>query len=346
MRIKRILFYFVMLLLMLPAFAFSQSEQIKEYKVIKGDTLWDIAHKELQDPFLWPKIWKENPSINNPDRIYPDQSLKIPLYLIMREPAEELASEEPLDKEVAAVMAEPPKKESLSPMKVTPPLIHRNIYTTSGYLGTVETFAGTIDGHPSGRTLYGNNDVVYVKLSSEAKPGDRFYIFDALREVTHPVTGEKMGSIVEPVGVLVITKLEHGQVLGKIEQAFSDIVAGNFLNPYFEMTLPAVEQPFRRPDVSGYVVASRKLRFWSVTSDIVYIDRGSNDGLMPGDLIGSMSPSGTYNKPYNIPNGLLQVISTEKKTATALVVKVSENTADRLIIPGNVLIKAEENSGY
>ena len=60
-------------------------QEIKDYKVKGGDTLWDISNKELQDPFLWPKIWKENPGIVNPDRIYPDQSIKIPLYLLQKE---------------------------------------------------------------------------------------------------------------------------------------------------------------------------------------------------------------------------------------------------------------------
>lgn len=49
----------------------------KEHTVVTGDTLWDISSKEIADPFLWPKIWKENPEIKNPDRIYPGQKVKI-----------------------------------------------------------------------------------------------------------------------------------------------------------------------------------------------------------------------------------------------------------------------------
>ena len=85
MLIKKLLPYFITVGLILPAFAFSQTEEIKEYKVKGGDTLWDISNKELQDPFLWPKIWKNNPEISNPDRIYPGQSIKIPLYLLQKE---------------------------------------------------------------------------------------------------------------------------------------------------------------------------------------------------------------------------------------------------------------------
>lgn len=82
-----------MLAFMVIAFSFltssGQDMEYKEYKVLKGDTLWDISSKEIKDPFLWPKIWKENPEIKNPDRITPNQMIKIPLRLIQKEQEEE-----------------------------------------------------------------------------------------------------------------------------------------------------------------------------------------------------------------------------------------------------------------
>jgi len=81
----RTLRYALIVFLLLPLITFAQTQEIKEYKVIKGDTLWDITKKELNDPFLWSKVWKENPRIANPDLIYPDQMIKIPLYPIQEE---------------------------------------------------------------------------------------------------------------------------------------------------------------------------------------------------------------------------------------------------------------------
>ncbi len=48
------------------------------YIIKRGDTLWDIAHTFMKDPFLWPFIWKANPTISNPDLIYPGSTLAIP----------------------------------------------------------------------------------------------------------------------------------------------------------------------------------------------------------------------------------------------------------------------------
>lgn len=326
--------FFLVLILVFPAIASSQKMEYKDYKVVEGDTLWDISTRELKDPFLWPKIWKENPEVKNPDRIYPDQVIRIPLYLIQQ-------PEQPVVEQVPIQAPAPVVEEAPKPVvKVTPPLVHQNIYISSGFLGDISSFAGSIDGHASGRTLFGNNDKVYVTLNGDAKVGDRFYIYRKENKVTHPNTGQFMGYVIEPKGILEIVKFEYGHTIAQILQVFGDIYVGDMLNPFFQMKPPVVEHPFRRPEIDGYVVASRQLRLWNALSDIVFIDRGSSHGLQPGDLIGTVSDVKVITK-YTIPNGILQVIKTEETTSTALVVKINERTPDRLIIPGNRLVRAE-----
>lgn len=48
-----------------------------EVIVTKGDTLWDISGRFLQHPWEWPRLWKRNPSIKNPDLIYPGDRLRL-----------------------------------------------------------------------------------------------------------------------------------------------------------------------------------------------------------------------------------------------------------------------------
>jgi nucleoid-associated protein YgaU len=48
------------------------------YAIKPGDTLWDIARRELGDPLAWAAIWQLNPCIENPDLIYAGQALLLP----------------------------------------------------------------------------------------------------------------------------------------------------------------------------------------------------------------------------------------------------------------------------
>ena len=78
--IKKI--FHLILVAMLASAAMAQDVSVRsdhpdEYVVVKGDTLWDISGKFLEQPWQWPAIWHANPQIENPHLIYPGDRISL-----------------------------------------------------------------------------------------------------------------------------------------------------------------------------------------------------------------------------------------------------------------------------
>ena len=308
----------IVLIFLIPSYSFSQIQETKEYKILKGDTLWDISKKELSDSFLWPKIWKENPAITNPDRVYPGQIIIIPLYLLQPEkkeveeaaPAPEVPPAPP--KEMAKEVTPPPAPEAR-------PLVDTSLVIAGGYIAPSVEGIGAVTGSPSGRSLFGSNDMIFVKTDRPAYVGETFYIIRSGGPVYHPVTNKKIGYIVHILGVAEITRLKYGETEAKITECYNDILDGDLLDDYYVINPPIVDEPFRTPDIDGVVVAGGSARTMNSNFDVVFLDKGSDDGIEVGDMFRTIKTAGGHR----IPNGTIQVINENDATATAVVRKAS-----------------------
>jgi hypothetical protein len=336
-RLMGLMKYVMILSMLFPSIAFSQRQEIKEYKeykVVKGDTLWDISKKELNDSFLWPKVWKENPSITNPDRLYPGQIIKIPLYLIQKEKSGEEVAPKPAEAVKEPVKVEEAQKEEMPAVEVEHPLVSRDRLISSGYIADeIPAGVGKVGDSPFGRTLFGNEDSVYVTIDHPVQVGDRFYVIKVSEPVEHPVTGKKVGYVVMIRGVAEITKIERGETMAIITKSFGEINTGDRLEPYYEIEPPMTDGHFRTPDINGMILAANRGAIFQGMLDVIYVDRGCRDGIEVGDMFMTIAV-GTHA----VPNGVIQVISCKDHTATAV---IKDNSAP--ISPGNIFARLEKN---
>lgn len=313
---KTIVINIGILVLLLNSGVSAQTQDVKEISVTRGDTLWTISGKELSDPFLWPKVWKENPEIKNPDRIYPGQTIRIPLYLLRDTAAVE---EQPpvAEAPVAApeVAAESPAMKEVPPPVVAPgPMVNKNILISSGYISESVGRLGEISGSPSSRNMFGDNDIVFVKTNMQVKVGDRFYIVRVRELIEHPVTRKKMGYLIEIRGIAEISQFEYGQTKARIIKAFGEILTGDILDAFFEMDPPVAKDSYRRPEISGNVIAAKDMNFMNALLNIVYLDKGLQDGVEVGDMFKTVNID-----KHMVNSGIIQVISVRDNTSAAIV---------------------------
>lgn len=320
MQRKSIMFSRIVLFLLLLSLPAGLSAQVQEYQAYKdytverGDTLWDITKEELQDPFLWPKVWNENPDIDNPDKIYPNQKIKIPLHLLQKEMAP------PAPKPMVKPSVKPKPEEQ--PVIITKPsqkeyLVDKNLLILSGYIADALHSVGTIYDKPGEITNLTKGDYAYIKTSDMVRKGDKFYIIYPVGEVKHPVTGRYVGVRIAILGTAEVVDENDPKIF--ITSSYVEIPVGSLIDNYYEIEPPlAVDNP-RNPEINGYIVTTLRRIYAHGNMDIVFIDKGKNDGLEVGDVLAT-----TLQSEHKIFNGVVQIISTRPSTSAAIIRKAAK----------------------
>ncbi len=281
-----------------PAAGGEARDEVFTYTVIKHDTLWDISDKFLKDPFKWPRIWKHNPYIKNPHLIYPGDVVRITpdgIEIIRRVEKKVDVGALPVvplePEEEAVVMLEPALEPPPPPPpgpRYSAPRMARKGFISDGELDSSGAIIGPKKmGLKDMAILIQEGDEVFVsfKDASGVEAGGRYTIFKVGSRVTHPVTGRKLGYMIDILGDLVV--IGTGDVMeARINDAFKEIEVdeGALLKRYKE---PATEVELAESEkgVSGYVLASLEGEENSVEGDIIYIDKGEDDGLMNGNVM-------------------------------------------------------------
>ena len=131
------------------------------------------------------------------------------------------------------------------------------------------------------------------------------------------------------LGFLQITEIRGETVIAKIDGIYSEITRGNEL---FEYVPRRKEIALQRgtTDKRGYIVATSESKGAQSINDVIFVDLGSDDGLVSGNLLYISRPreastemvrqAGEMQLP-DVVLGAAIAIETKAKTASAVIIK-------------------------
>lgn len=308
-------------------------EQGRIHVVVGGDTLWDISESYLGTPWVWPSIWESNPGVANPHRIFPDDQIWItPSKMKRVTPAEaaELLARSPIVDEPMAELPPAAVEEFVDATPMTPSYgtleftgMHAVAYISEEqYEGS-----GAIVDSPSPHTLLAETRRAYVNLGdAEVSVGDQFSIVRATEEVRDPATNRKIGILVERLGWLEVTRTRGESSEAMIKQSYAEIERGDRILPKEDLSQ---EVPVRSAgnEVGGLVAHFQSSRTVMAQRDVVFLNRGTEDGVEVGVPLeiyreGGKARDALQKRSVALPEDVvagLVVISAEPDTSVAVV---------------------------
>lgn len=255
------------------------------YTVQKGDTLWGISGRFLSEPWRWPQLWQANPQIKNPDLIFPGDELEL-VYVDGKPRLTKRGSRA----SSGVVKLSPRLRVSEAPVPTVPmdaigPFLTRPVVMASERDFDVAPY---VLAFPDRRIRAGAGDAFYARDIGQPI-GARFDIVRKAGELRSGDTNELLGFGAIFVGTAVLTAPGDPATL-EVDAARFDVRVGDRLIPAGGEDVYQDFQP-RAPayPVYGSIIAMSGYSGGSVMQggrfDIVVLDRGQQDGLVPGDVL-------------------------------------------------------------
>ncbi len=315
MRLRiQIILYFMLAFMLVPCVSKAEEEPVI-YVIQKGDTLWGLSERFMNDPFYWPNLWSKNQFVTNPHLIFPGQKVRF------RDGHLEIVEPETAVQKAAPVAEPEVAKEQKFSVRGNEGWLMENGINADGMV-----IAGQ-----HGRLILGEEDTAYTDIGTDHKgeDGKKYTILRKSDLIRHPVTRIDLGYKVMPLGVLQITHATKLNSRAIITSSFKEVEPGDLLVPYKPLKRKEVGLKATTKDLHGYIVESGNGNNTLAAGDVVYLDLGKAQGAEEGNMlyiIRRVEIEKMMVKRYvgTLPNeviGALVIVETAKNTSTAIVVK-------------------------
>lgn len=271
------------------------------YTVVQGDTLWDIAGRFLEQPWLWPQVWQINPQIQNPDLIYPGDVIALsyengrPVLTLNREgqdgPAATAVATSTVTADAGGIRSERRSPEVrretlLSPIPAIP-LDKVNAFLSKSSVVAADNFenAPYLLAEREGRTLFSEGDEVFARGSFDPA----IVTYDVVREgrrFTDPDTKELLGIESILIGTASITSFNGDRAIMSMDSTLQEARVGDRLLPREQLAIDSSYMP--RPPTFAVDAAIANIGSGHDVGgqyDTLVLNQGSNAGLQPGHLL-------------------------------------------------------------
>lgn len=289
------------------------SESGVYYTVKKGDTLWDLSKRFNNNAWKWPGMWSDNQPMTNPHLIYPGQKIK----LFYRNDMDRL-------KKIHADALTGPGKSAgaVDPVKMTGGLdtatdsssglaLPHYHYAKIADVGFMKDEPAEAHGYifkvkGPDHLMINKGDEVFIKDMNDKSlvPGAKYYCYQIitpakikkavkegkkLSKLERKTKKTEVGNQHYLTGVIQITKLESGYALGTVIQSYRPIALKDYLIP-FTLRSPDIPLSPSVEGLKGAVIASEEGESLFADDKIAFIDKGSKDGVKPGQMYNIFYP--------------------------------------------------------
>ena len=326
------------------------------YVVVKGDTLWGIADRFLNDPWLWPKVWQINPSIRNPHLIYPGDV--IVLYYVDGKPYLTLEG-------MTGIVPPPPPRETavvppkdIDTVKLSPkirydtlekaidaiprsaigPFLYRPRVVTKEEIKKAPYIVSSYEEH----LISGTGNRVYARKVTDPSIA-QYGVIRPGEVYRDPDTNEILGYEVVRVAAARVMRGGDPTTLD-IVSSKREVLNGDLLLPSEEGELDFNFFPHPpREKINGKIISVFNGLTQIGQYNVVVLNRGKRDGLEPGNVLaiylaGNKVPDPRATRWVTLPDeraGIPMVFRTYEKVSYALVMKATRvmHVNDRVTNP-------------
>ena len=296
------------------------------YTVVRGDTLWGISGRFLQEPWRWPEVWRLNrDEIRNPHLIYPGQVILLDRSGPWLSVGRRVGGGSTVDSRLQPKVYNEPITEALPsiPLQIIEPFLNRPLVVDQPRLDGSATIVAT----ETSRVLTGTGDTHFAKnVGDEAEV---WHIYRPARPLEDPRTRAPIAWEAAYLGTARVTERGEPTTL-EIVSAVEEIGVGDLMMPSERPSVFSFAPHAPEQAVDGRIVSIHRGVSETGRLNVVALNVGERDGLERGHVLSLFRNRGTAE--YRGEAGKESFQLPEKRYGVVFVFRVFERVSYALVM--------------